>query len=275
MSARGERAGRVLLIVGIVVAATALASVLVLFWYFSLPIDHGSLSADTKVRGGLFLTEDTVSEGGVVLAVPAGLLLVASCLLFPGYFLTRGRMGVSSGTRLGGSVAATYRVLGRRAHVAWIAVAVALWIGLLVVPLASAAAGGWPASVEDDARQYLYLLSGMYGGFAAGIAALLGVSLVKKSHYLAMVAAADTRLQTTDPARGFWRWFGFRWRIDGWLASVGGILVGVSVMALVVGTPLFFAVTLAIGVILIAIAVATSLQFWRAGEAIGAAEGFS
>lgn len=275
MSARGDRAGRALLTIGVVVAAFALAGVLVLFWYFSLPIDHGSLSAETKVRGGLFLTEDTVSEGGVVLAAPAGLLLLASCLLFPGYFLTRGRMGLSSGSRLGGSVAATYRVLGRRAHLAWIAVAVVLWIGLLVVPLVSGAAGGWPAAVEEDARQYVYLLSGLYGGFAAGMAALLGVSLVKKSHYLAMVAAADNRLQTTDRARGFWRWFGFRWRIDGWLATVGGILVGASVMALVVGTPLFFGVTLAIGVVLIAIAVATSLQFWRAGEPIGSAEGFS
>jgi hypothetical protein len=275
MSARGERAGRVLLALGIVVAALALAAVLGLFWYFSLPIDHGSLSADTTVRGGLFLTENTVSEGGVVLAAPAGMLLVASCLLFPGYFLTRGRMGLSTGSRLGGSVTARYRVLGTRAHLTWIAIAVALWIGLLVVPLASGASGGWPASVEEDARQYIYILSGIYGGLAAGLAALLGVSLVKKRRFLAMAEAADARLETADAAKAFWRWYGYRWRIDGWLAMVGGILVGVSVLAFAVGTPLFFGVTLAVGVALVAIAVITALQFWRAGEAIGSAEGFA
>lgn len=275
MSARGERAGRVLLGVGIVVAGAALASVLVLFWYLSLPIDHGSLSEDTTIRGGLFLTEDTVSEGGVVLAVPAGLLLVASCLLFPGYFLTRGRMGQSSGSRLGGSVVATYRVLGTRAHLAWIVVAIALWIGLLVVPLASGAAGGWPSSVEEEARQYIYILSGIYGGLAAGLAALLGVSLVKKRRFLAMAEAADARLETADAAQAFWRWYGYRWRIDGWLATVGGIQLGVSVLALAVGTPVVFGATLAIGVGLLAIGVFTALQFWRAGEAIGSAEGFA
>ncbi len=275
MSARAERAGRVLLAVGAVVAAAALASVLVLFWYFSLPIDHGSLSNDTTVRGGLLLTEDTVSEGGVVLAAPAGLLLIASCLLFPGYFLTRGRMALSTGTRLGGSVVASYRVLGTRAHLAWIAIAVALWIGLLVVPLASGASGGWPASVEEDARQCIYLLSGIYGGLAAGLAALLGVSLIKKRRFLAMAAARDARLETADPHQRFWRWYAYRWRIDGWLATVGGTLVGASVLALAVVTPPFFGVTLAIGLALVAIAVATCLQFWRAGEAIASAEGFS
>lgn len=168
MSARGERAGRVLLGVGIVVAVAALASVLVLYRYFGLPIDHGSLSRDPTIRGGLFLTEDTVSVGGVVLAIPAGMLLVAACLFFPGYFLTGGRMALSTGSRIGGSVVATYRVIGTRAHLAWFAVAIALWIGLLVVPLASDAAGGWPSSVEENARQSIHILSGIYGGLAAG-----------------------------------------------------------------------------------------------------------
>jgi len=275
MSARGERAGGVLLIAGVIVAVAALAAVLVLFWYFSLPIDHGSFSQDTTIRGGLFLTEDTVSEGGVVLAIPAGMLLVASCLLFPGYFLTRGKMGLSSGTRLGGSVVASYRVLGTRAHVTWIAIAVVLWIGLLIVPLVSGASGGWPTSVEEDARQYIQILSGIYGGLAAGLAALLGVSLVKKRRFLAMAAASDARLETADAAQAFWRWYSYRWRIDGWLAMVGGILIGASVLALAVGTPLFFGVTLAIGVALVAIGVVTARQFWRAGEAIGSAEGFA
>ena len=208
MSASGERAGRVLLGVGIVAAVAALASVLVLFWYFGLPIDNGSLSKDTTIRGGLFLTEYTVSEGGVVLAIPAGMLLVAGCLLFRGYFLTGGRMAPSTGSRIGGSVVATYRVIGTRAHLAWIAVAVTLWVGLFVVPLASDAAGGWPSSVEEDARQYIHILSGIYGGLAAG-------------------------------------------------------------------TPLFFGVTLASGVALVAIGVVSALQFWRGGEAIGSAEGFA
>ena len=208
MSARGERAGRVLLGVGIVVAVAALASVLVLFWYFGLPIDHGSLSEDPTIRGGLFLTEDTVSVGWIVLAIRAGMLLVAACLLFPRYFLTGGRMALSTGSRIGGSVVATYRVIGTRAHLAWIAVAVTLWVGLLVVPLASGAAGGWPSFVEEDARQSIHILSGIYGGLAAG-------------------------------------------------------------------TPLFFGVTLASGVALVAIGVVTALQFWWAGEAIGAAEGFA
>ncbi|HEY8914135.1 hypothetical protein [Lacisediminihabitans sp.] len=115
----------------------------------------------------------------------------------------------------------------------------------------------------------------MDGAFAAGLAALLGVSLVKKRHFLAIVAAADTRLQNPDPARDFRRWYGYRWRVDGRLATVGGILIGASVMALVVGIPPFVVVTLGIRVVLVAIAVVTCRQFWRSGESIGSAEGFS
>jgi hypothetical protein len=275
MSARAERAGRVLQVIGIVIAAGALVSVVVLFWYFSLPIDHGSLSSDTTIRGGLFLTEDTVSEGGVVLAVPGGLILVAACFLFPAYFMTRGRMGLSNNNRLGGSVAADYRVLALRPQLAWIGVGIVIWLGLLVVPAVGAAAGGWPTSVEEEARQYIYVLSGIYGGFAAGMAVFLSVSLVKKRNYQAMVAAADPRLQSPDPARGFWRWYGYRWRIDAWLSTIGGILIGVSLLALVLGTPLTFVLLLVLGVLLAAVGLVTSLQFWRSGENIGSAEGFS
>jgi uncharacterized membrane protein len=274
-SATSARVGRVLLVIGIVIAVVAVASVVVLMWYFSLPIDHGSLSNDTKVRGGLLLTEDTVSEGGVFLAIPAGILLVASCFLFPGYFMSRGRMGLSTSNRVGGSIVANYAVVPARTHVLWLLVAVLFWILLLVVPLISAGAGGWPMGVESDARDYVFVLCGMYGGLAAGIAGLMAVSLVKKQHYLSMQRSSDPRLQGDEAASPFWRWFSYRWRIDGWLAMIGGGLAGVSVMPAVLGSPLICAILLVIALALLVAAVAAARQYGRAGEGLGSAEGFA
>lgn len=267
--------GGALLIIGIIIALLSVASVLVLMWYFSLPIDHGSLSGDVKVRGGLLLTEDTVSQGGLFLAIPGGIMLVACCFLFPGFFLSRGRIDASTSDRLGGSIVAHYGLMSTRTHVTWILVAIVFWIGLLVVPSISAGAGGWPMGVETDARDYIFVLCGMYGGLAAGIAGLLAVSLAKKQHYLSMQRHNDPRLRTDEAGSPFWRWFSYRWRIDGWLAVIGGGLVGVSVLPAALGTPLVCVVLLVIALALLAGSVAAARQYWRAGQPLGSAEGFA
>lgn len=272
-SGSSRTVGRVLLTVGIVIGALAIASVGVLFWFFSLPIDYGYLSDEQTIRGGLLLTEDTVSEGGIVMAIPAGIALVAMCFLFPGYFLSRGQMGRSSGDRSRGSISARFTLLSTRASLRWIGVAVLGWIVILVLPLASGIHGGWPLRIEADARIYIYSIAGMYGAISAGIAFLLAVSLVKKRRQLHLVAAGDPRLKTDDPARGFWRWYCYRWRIDSWLAFLGGASVGVSALTLLGGGILVFAALILGGCAFVGVAIATSRQFWRSGEALGSAEG--
>ncbi|MHA7985456.1 hypothetical protein ACX9R5_06575 [Rathayibacter sp. CAU 1779] len=115
---------------------------------------------------------------------------------------------------------------------------------------------------------------------------MLGVTLAAIASAVKRVAydhAQRSGREAKESGRAFWRWFGFRWRFDLWLAGAGGFLIGASPLGFVFDFDRYapfdnpdgvaWAIgTISIGVVLIIAGIVTATQFWRAGESLGAGE---
>ena len=260
--------------IGIVLAGLGLASLAVNLFFFSRIQDVESWDADVVVPGGFVgLAPSEIEELSFFVAVPGGLFLLALCFIWTGQALrgrvqTRDRRGLE-----GGTVLSTNAILSPRAHLTWVAVAVLFWFALVALPILLALGGGWPATVSALPQTYVWINLGMYGALASAIAGVLVVSFLKKRHYLAMVAAEDSRL--LEAPHGVWRWLTFRWRFDLWIGGVGGALVGVCWLAVLASDVVLLLVMLAIGAALLAVSIWMARQYWRAGVPLGVAESFA
>jgi len=275
-----QRFGKVLSIVGTVLAAVAFLLLIVggilLTWIASDPPGLDGSSTD-DLRG--------LAAVGMS-AVPGVLALFAMCGLVAGEQIRRGgirRNPAPPDTVLpSASFVSRFRVLPTGWHVLWVIVGLVVSFVLVGLPVLSWFTGGWPGNVDGSEQFAQYWL--IYGSIAFGVTAASAVSLLKKTAYLR--ALRSGRIVSGRPAAGrrFWRWFDYRWRFDLWLAGLGAM---VAVLAL---TPLSGAVGpdaspdelasalpatltfLALGLLLAVAGVVCTLNFWRAGEELGSGE---
>ncbi|MCP2029986.1 hypothetical protein L1277_000050 [Okibacterium sp. HSC-33S16] len=273
-SAAKHRTLNVVVGIGVALAILGLATLAVNLIFFSRVYDVAAWETDVTVPGGFFaLSPTVVDQLSFFVAVPGGLFLLALCFIMTGQVL-RGRVGTRETKGLqGGTVVSSNAILSARAQLAWIGVALAFWVALIIVPMLLALGGGWPSTVRELPQTYVWINLGMYGALAAAIAGVLLVSHVKKQTYLALVSADDARLR--EEPSGVWRWITFRWRFDLWLGGIGGALIGSCWLALVSGDIVLLLVTLVIGIALFVVAVWMARQYWRAGVPLGMAESFA
>ena len=304
MSVRGERTGRVLLAVG-APSATAkprfqALGVLLSTIGTSLVI----LTVIMTVGGGVLLTilGARVSSGNetadalAIAAVFAGLmsvgtttltLLFATCFLMLGEQLRRGGIGSSPRPRRGvlprGSYLSAFRPIGTGWHALWAVSSVALALVLLLVPIVGDVTRGWPSSLPSD---YSFSDEWQLNGIVAlALAVAVSVSLFKKRHYFRMLARFGPFDRAGQPGTSTWRWLTYRWRIDLWLAAFGGLLTGLSTIAIsstswqeadpaTVSNLLGGLVLLVPGIAVVALGAWLASNYWKAGEPIGSAESF-
>jgi hypothetical protein len=228
-----------------------------------------------EYRAEFGFVQRQLSSLSAMTAVPAIILVAATAFLIPGYLNLRGTMkGVQSTFMRGGSNVATYRPLALWAHALWSLLPLASWALLVVVPLRSMMSDGWPAGLRPDNMDGVWMLLAIYGGLASALFGVLLTSLVKKAYY-ARVIALNPDAVNGGSGRGLWRWITFRWRFDLWIAGVGAGFVGLCWIALGFDDPGFFGGALTIGVVLMLGGMLLSLNYWRAGEPLGAAESYS
>ncbi|GAA2081132.1 hypothetical protein GCM10009840_16030 [Pseudolysinimonas kribbensis] len=197
------------------------------------------------------------------------LLLVAAGCLVLGEQLRRGRWGANPAppaTALPtASIVTRFRLLPMGWHLLWLVLGALVSIALLVLPAIA-------FSDVDLAAVWI-----VYGAVGVGAVAGGAVSLLKKAVWR---SGASRHPHGGDPARGrvFWRWIGYRWRLDIWAAGIGGFLFGlipttlpdVDDSATGAGTALL--VMLIAGAVLVAVGIVASTQFWRSGESLGSGE---
>ena len=236
-----------------------------------------SISAESvSYRVAFGLIEREMSVLTFLMAVPGMLLVTATCFLIPGYLRRRG-MIEKQPTRRGrpASHTASYLPLPLGAHAVWALVPLAAWALLIVVPVRNLIGGeSWPAGLRYEAETEVWLLLACYGGLAGALFVVVVTSLIKKMAYLRRIEHQPEAAQG-GPGRGTWRWLTFRWRFDLWIAGIGGMFLGLCWIAIGFGDTPFFLSALLIGVALIAGGVVLSLNYWRAGEPLGAGESYS
>ncbi|TFC56955.1 MULTISPECIES: hypothetical protein [unclassified Cryobacterium] len=227
-------------------------------------------------RAEFGFVERELSVLSAMTAVPAMLLIVAVCFLIPGYLRRRGVIAERDTTFWrGGSHTAKYKPLPLGLHAAWALLPLAAWVLLVVIPLRNLIGGtAWPAGLKDENSSAVWMLLAAYGGLAAALFAAIVVSLIKKVVYTARVARHPEAVDGSA-GKGLWRWVTFRWRFDLWLAGLGGAFVGLCWIALGFDDTPFFVTTLAIGLALLAAGLLLAVNYWRAGEPLGAGESYS
>ncbi|TFD56083.1 hypothetical protein E3T55_00090 [Cryobacterium frigoriphilum] len=254
----------------VVLGLAAIGAILALTLQNSAAFDEAMSSTYTDTRN-LGLSQYERSVGSLIVGTPMIIFLLAFCLLMLGELLRRARWVRSDrGTWRGATNTATLRVLSPRVHLAWIAAPVLVWAALIAVPVALGRAGGWPAQVHYSIEEDVWMLLGMYGALASGVAAVIAVSLVKKLAYARRVAAGTTLPAGTGSR--FWRGLTYFWRFDLWLAFLGGLFMGPGWIALYYDDPIFLLVPLGIGLVFLALGVICALNFWRSAEVLAAAE---
>ena len=271
--------GLILLSIGVVLAVAAVALLFVTI------VGISALQADTlarineenlSYRAEFGFVERELSSLSAMTAVPAGLLLAAACFLIPGYLRRRGVLAERDTTFWrGGSTTAKFKPLPLGLHAAWLLVPLAAWVVLVLIPLRNLIGGtAWPAGLEDENATAVWMLLASYGGLAAALFTVILVSLVKKAVYVQRVTAHPDAL-TGSAGKRTWRWLTFRWRFDLWIAGLGGAFLGLCWIALGFEDTPFFVTTLVIGLVLVAGGLLLAVNYWRAGEPLGAAESYS
>lgn len=198
--------------------------------------------------------------------------LLALCFISIGELIRRARWGGASSH---GSVTVTMRLLPVRWNLVWIVLAgVPAWLTL-------------DLSVRDathyDFGGHLEGILAVNGVLVAGVLGAAVGALVKKVAWLRRGQSrrpeggvgeapdADTR------GRRFWRSFGFRWRFDIWLCAFGGVALWTGGWAFRLADELSGAREAgwgfaAVGVVLLAVGLWATTQFWRSGEHLASAE---
>lgn len=271
--------GLILLSIGVVVALGAVGLLaFTLLMISSLQSDALARINEENLtyRAEFGFVERELSVLSGMVAFPAVLLLAAACFLIPGYLRRRGAMAERDTTFWrGGSTAARYKPLPLGIHAAWALVPLAAWVLLVVIPLRNLIGGtAWPAGLQYDNVTAVWMVLASYGGLAAAMFVIILVSLVKKAVYVNYVGRHPKAIEGSA-GKGLWRWITFRWRFDLWIAGVGGAFLGLCWIALGFEDTPFFFTTLTIGLVLVVGGLLLAVNYWRAGEPLGAAESYS
>ena len=266
--------GKVLSVIGAVLAVIAVTILVGGGVALTALSDSVARGAD---RGRLEQTAHLI-VGAMVLA-PGLLTLFAMCGLIAGEQFRRGRITKNVNppqtTLPSASMVSQFSMLSFAWHGLWLTVSLLLGAFLVILPVAGRLTGGWPYSVRDPfAFDGLWLI---YGSIVVGIAVTCGVSLFKKVFYLRDVATGRIT-SAGGPGKTFWRWVDYRWRLDLWVAGLGGLLVALAPFALpasqkpTVEEIVPSIVVTACGAALIVLGLVMARQFWRTGEELGSGE---
>jgi hypothetical protein len=280
VAASNRSLGRVLSIIGATLAAIAL--LLVIGGGIALTL----LDAARQSGASRTSTQSTAALIVAVMSLPPGLLgLFAMCGLIMGEQMRRGAITKNPDapdTLLpSASMVSRFSVLSYGWHSFWVVVGLVISFVLVGLPVISWFTGGWPENVRESAAFSGFWV--IYGSIAFGITVATATSLLKKHLFLRAVAAGRATA-AGGPGKAFWRWLDYRWRLDLWLAGIGGLGVVLSFTFLsgYVGPDSYaarraaafvpFAVMFAAGVLLIVLGAIAAAQFWRAGELLGSGE---
>ncbi|NLF04423.1 MAG: hypothetical protein GX593_05400 [Actinomycetales bacterium] len=258
--------GRGALVVGYVLAAVHLA----------LVVATTTVSEDHESLAGL------VSATGISTAVVP---LLATCFLWIGELSRRGRWGGPSGHKPDallpqGSTTAQVRFVPVGWHALWLAVTAGVAV-LLLVASARGLLGDDPGG-----RTPVWFINGL---LLAGVAGAVGGSLLKKVVWLRRRSRASAprhpavaaRRPLGSRGRTFWRWFGYRWRLDLWFCALGALALWASGVLLQLGIndpdePEELRITafalLGGGALVLAVGLFATTQFWRAREHLASSE---
>lgn len=263
-----ERArGRIALIgnlVGTVALLAAIAAVLALLWFTNAGVSISDVFEDDR-------------SGTMTIAVPFLVLLLSMIGFFFGQFAARGRWGMGENTSTWSS--GTFRVVLRPVsvslHALFLAAALLAWAVVLPLPVALQASGIIGTDEGSSAAEQFWFTVVVYGVVAGAIAAVVGVSFLKKISYNRLLTRGRDRIVDGSPSQVAWRRFSHIWRGELMIAAVGGAALGLSPLGIHLDSVSYGLALAAAGAALIIAAVAIALNCWRSGLPVERVESYT
>ena len=263
-----ERTRRTIALIGNTVGAVALlaaiAAVAALLWFTNQDVSIGDVFEDDR-------------SGTMTIAVPFLLLVLSMIGFFFGQFASRGRWGMGDNTSTWSS--GTFRVVLRPIsvglHVVFFLLAVVAWLLVLPLPVLLQSAGTIGADEGSSAAEQFWFTVVVYGVVTGAIAAVVGVSLVKKLTYNRLLQRGRDTIVDGSPSQVAWRRFSHIWRGELMIAALGGAALGLSPLGIHLDSITYGLALAAAGTGLIIASVVVALNSWRSGLPVERVESYT
>lgn len=270
------RAHRTWVIAVVVAALLTLIGigVLVLTMVFLTIADRSATSSNPAPL--YLVAEDRTQTEKWLVGAPGVLLLLAIVVAFLAELYRRATWKtVDRGFIQGGSRTVDLVALPVRTHVAGMITALVAWAILILGPAVSELGHGWPVTLHSNAHHAAWSLLVAYGGISAGLGGASAASLLKKRTYDTRAERGAASIIAGSATTRFWRWFSFRWRLELWLAGIGGAILGGTSVAILFSAPTTWLTLGGVGLALAIVSVVLCLNAWRSGESLYRGESVS
>lgn len=263
-----ERIRRIIAGVGNVVGSVALivatAVVAVILWFTNSGVSIGDVIEDDY-------------SGTTTIAFPFLMLVLSLVGFFFGQFAARGRWGVGPHASVWSS--GTFRVvlnpIGVTLHGFFFLLALVAWALVLVLPVILGSAGSLTlAEGSSEAKQFWFTVS-VYGAVTGGVAAIVGVSLVKKLTYNRNLERGRSSIVEGSASQVAWRRFSHLWRGELLVAAVAGAVLGLAPLGFHLDSAVYGLSFAAVGILLLIASVALALNAWRSGLPVERVESYT
>jgi hypothetical protein len=249
-------------LIGVLALVTAAGAV---FWLLSLTGGGASISS---------VFADDIS-GTSTIAFPTLMLLLSLTGFFFGQFAVRGQWGMGGGAVFsGGAFKVDLRPLSVGLHAVLLLLALLAWVLVMVVPVLLDARGAIAAADGSSAREQYWFTVTVYGTLTGALAAMVGLSLVKKLSYNALLRRGGASIRMGSAAQTWWRKFSHIWRSELGMAGFGGAALGLAPLGIHLDSAAYGLSFSAAGAALLTGAVVLALNAWRSGLPVERVESY-
>ncbi|MCR2827023.1 hypothetical protein [Microbacterium sp. zg.Y909] len=214
--------------------------------------------------------------GTETIAFPTLMVGLSMIGFFLGQYAVRGRWEVAGGkASSGGSFAVLLRPISVRLHALFLACALTAWVLVMVVPVVLDASGALDIAGGSSAAIQFWFTVTVYGVITGLLAGMIALSLLKKRTYNDRLARNKSQVTPGSHSQLWWRKFSHIWRAELGIAGFAGAAFGLSPLGVHLQSPLYGFGALAIGVVLMTIAVLLALNAWRSGLPVERVESYT
>jgi hypothetical protein len=250
-------------IVGVLALLVAAGAV---YWLLSLTAGGDSISS---------VFEDDVA-GTTTISFPTLMALLSMVGFFFGQFAVRGKWGMGSGSLFsGGAFKVDLRPISVGLHAIFFVLALAAWALVMLVPLVLDAQGAITAQEGTSALDQYWFTVTVYGAITGALAAMVGVSLLKKLTFNTSLKRNFSSIQPGSASQKRWRVVSHIWRTELGLAGLGGAALGLAPLGFHLNSVSYGLSFAAVGVLLLVASVALALNAWRSGLPVERVESYT
>lgn len=251
-------------LVGALALAAAIVSVSGILWFTNQGVSIGSVVDDD-------------SSGTGTIAFPFLMTVLSTIAFFFGQFATRGRWGAEQKTSAlsSGTFRVELRPLSVGLHTLFFVLAVVAWVLVAPVPVALEASGAVNPPPGSSAAEQFWFTVVVYAAVTGAIAAVIGVSLLKKLTFAGRLERGRGSIVDGSPSQQAWRRFSHIWRGELGVAALAGAALGLCPLGLHLDSAAYGVSFAAVGLVLLAGSVVLALSSWRSGLPVERIESYT